>query len=485
MNHCTCIGQKGLIGLLIWGTGTLVSGVAYGQVVTDGDLLLRQTQGVLMQRAPAIDPRQQNAGGQLIAAPENTPLNFDDQAQLNNRRAVQSTNQRVGVVEAGVGRAQEDDPFAPVGIQIGSLRLTSFVKQSVGVNTNQQSSANGDSGMITFTEVNAELRSQWRLHELGINLNGEYENFLNDEVDDSPAVEIDGSLRLDLADGFAATIGGNYGLENEAANSTSLTATTVNQPVVNSFGGYLQLERTGYRFGLRLRGSIDRTQYADAKLSDGSVFSQADRDRTTFGISSRVSYQTGLAYNPFVQAAYSSSVFDSQIDRNGQRRDSETYELRGGIVFDISEKISGEFSIGYAVQEFVDPGLAALAGLVVDANLNWSPQRDTNVALTLGSDIGGSTAANDSGAVTYNGELAITRRIRSDLELNSNVGLAYTNYEGLNRIDTTFTAGLGIEYWLNRTLSFTADAGYESLESSQPDNSYDGATFMLGVKVQR
>jgi len=461
---------------LVWGSGFLFSGAAtYGQVADNDALELRQTQGALAQ-TPS-DP---------VAIPSvNRPVNIDEPAPANNRRAIQRENVRAGVVEAGNGRAEQEDPFAPVGIQIGLLRLTSYIKQSIGINTNQQNSANGDSGLITNTEVNAQLRSQRGRHELAINFNGEYENFLNDEIDDSPVLEIDGSLRLDLVDGFAATLGGNFGLENEAANSTSLTATTVNEPAVNNYGGFVQLERTGYRLGLMLRSSIDRTVYEDAKLSDGSVFSQADRDQTTYGLSSRVSYQSGLAYSPFLQVDYSNSVFDLSLDRNGQNRDSETYELRGGIAFNISEKFSGEFSIGYGIQEFADPGLASLAGLVVDANLNWSPQRDTNVVLTLGSDFGGSTTAGDNGALTYNGGLAITRRIRNDLEISGNVGLEYTNFEGLNRVDRTITAALGIEYWLNRTLSFTGDAGYESLTSSQPENSYDGATFMLGVKVQR
>ena len=173
------------------------------------------------------------------------------------------------------------------------------------------------------------------------------------------------------------------------------------------------------------------------------------------------------------------------MDRNGEQRDSLTYELRGGIEIAISEKISGEISLGFSRQEYSDPGLAALAGLVIDANVNLSPQRDTSIALTLGSDFTGSTTAGDSGAISYNGALAYTRRIRDNLEVTGSLGVDYTNFEGLNRIDTAYNAELGMEYWFNRTLSFTADLGYEYLQSSVQGNTYDAASVNLGIKVQR
>ena len=99
--------------------------------------------------------------------------------------------------------------------------------------------------------------------------------------------------------------------------------------------------------------------------------------------------------------------------------------------------------------------------------------------------VDGSTTAGDSGAITYNGDLAITRQIRNDLEMTVGVNLEHTDYQGLNQTDLTFSARAGLEYWVNRNWSFTGDLRYENLDSTESGNSYDAASVMLGVKVQR
>ncbi len=403
----------------------------------------------------------------------------------NNRRPAQRDNNAAPVVEAGVRPVVEEDPFAPSGINLGSLRLTTFIKQSVGYSSNQESTANGTAGALTRTELDLNIVSQWQRHELTLRANGQYEQFFDDTIEPKPQITVEGGLRLDLVDGFTLRLGGNYNFAQEAATSPSLTQSAIDQPGVHSFGTFAELQRAGGNIDMTLRASINRTQYEDGTLSSGQTFSQEDRNVNTFGLSTRLGYQNGLAYSPFVQFDYANNVHDLRADRNGELRDSQIFELRGGIAVNISEKVSGEFSVGFAHQEFEDNGLTALAGMAADANLNWSPYRDTNIAFIFGSDLGGSTTLGDSGAISYNGEIAATRRIRDNLEVNARIGVSYTNFEGLNRIDTAYTFETGFEYWLNRTFSITGDARYEILDSSITSNSYDETVFTLGIKAQR
>ena len=427
--------------------------------------------------------RRTNAG--VAANQQNADQIIDDEALATNRNRAQRSNIRAGRVEPGTNGVAEDDPYLPTGIQIGSLRLNSYYKQSIGYSSNKQSAALGEGGGLSLSEVDFQLRSQWSRHELAIGANGTYEKFFDGEIDPDLNLNITANLRLDLIDGFRADIGSNYNLTNEAATSPSLTQTTINEPAVHNYGAFMRLQREGRKINSTLRASISRNNYEDAKLSGGGTLSQSDRNLTIYGLQARLAYQSGLAYSPFVQASYSSNVFDEPVDRNGQRRDSTAFEFRGGFAIDIGEKINGELSTGYVSQEFVDPALVALAGFVINGNLNWSPNRDTNIILTMGSNLGGSTTAGDSGAITHNGELAFNRRIRDDLLINGSLGLAYTNYQGLGREDLTYTAQLGFEHWLNRSFSVTGEIIYENLASSDRENSFDAATFLLGVKYQR
>ncbi len=472
-------GQKCFIGLI-----TLAAGLAGSATLSYGQTVINSPPDVASVFPEGIFNQSQANDGTQSNLPTPVPRLLVEEPEIN-RLPVNRSNERVGVVERGLNQTPEIDPFEPVGVQIGTLRLTTFYKQSIGFTNNQESSANGSGGAFSLSEFETQLRSNWQRHALQINASGEYEWFFDDSIAPNPDLDIDGSLRLDLIDGFSATAGASYGFETESASSPSLTSTAINEPGVHSLGGFLEVARSGGRIDLSLRGSIDRTQYDNAKLSGGGTFSQADRDVTQYGVSARVGYQTGFAYSPFVFGSYSHATHDLKFDRNGEQRDSDNYELRAGIEIDLGEKFNGEISAGYLVQEFADPGIAALAGLSLNANLNWSPKRDTNVALIVGSNFGGSTTAGDSGAITYNGGLAITHRIRNDLEMTGGINLAHTDYQGLNRTDLAFTARTGLEYWVNRNWSLTGDLLYENLDSTAPGSSYEAASILLGVKIQR
>ena len=472
-------GQKCLTGLIV-----LVTGVAGSATLSHGQTVINAPTDIAPVFSDSIIIQSNSDDGTQSNLPTPITTELVEEPEIN-RRPIGHSNERVEVVERGLNQTPESDPFEPAGIQIGTLRLTTFFKQSIGFTNNQESSAAGSGGAFSLSEFETQLRSNWQRHELQLNASGEYEWFFDDSITPKPEFNIDGSLRLDLIDGFSATAGVSYGFATESATSPSLTSTAINEPGVHSYGTFLEVARSGGRIDLSLRGSIDRTQYNNAELSGGGTFSQADRNVNQYGISARIGYQTGLAYSPFVFGSYSHAVHDLKIDHNGEQRDSDNYELRAGIDIDLGEKFNGEVSAGYLVQEFVDPGLAALAGLSLNANLNWSPQRGTNVVLAVGSTVDGSTTAGDSGAITYNGDLAITRQIRNDLEMTVGVNLEHTDYQGLNQTDLTFSARAGLEYWVNRNWSFTGDLRYENLDSTESGNSYDAASVMLGVKVQR
>ena len=472
-------GQRCLAGLII-----LVAGVAGSATLSHGQTVINAPTDIAPVFSDSIFDQSNSNDGTQSNLPTPVTSELVEEPEIN-RRPIDRSNERVGVVERGLNQTRESDPFEPAGIQIGTLRLTTFFKQSIGFTNNQESSAAGGGGAFSLSEFEAQLRSNWQRHELQLNASGEYEWFFDNTITPKPEFNIDGSLRLDLIDGFSATAGANYGFATESASSPSLTSTAINEPGVHSYGTFLEVARSGGRIDLSLRGSIDRTQYDNAKLSSGGTFSQADRDVNQYGLSARVGYQTGLAYSPFVFGSYSHGVHDLKFDRNGQQRDSDSYELRAGIDFDFGEKLNGEISAGYIVQEFVDPALADLAGLSLNANLNWSPQRGTDVGVIIGTNLGGGTTAGDSGAITYNVDLAVTHRIRSDLEMTGGVNFAYTEYQDLNRVDNTFTARAGLEYWVNRNWSLTGDLLYENLDSTVQSNSYNAASIMMGVKVQR
>lgn len=405
--------------------------------------------------------------------------------ELSQTGRAQRINLRAGPVEENPPDPVEEDPFAQTGVAVGTFRLTFGLEQLTGYTSNRQSAPLGDGGAVSVTRADFQLRSQWQRHQLEITGEGEYEASFDDAIEATPDLNLNASLRLDLLDGFTATASSYYRYTTETASSTNLISAATNEPGVASYGAALEIARSSGLVNLNLRGSLDRQIYAHADVAGGGFVTQEDRNVTSYGITARVGYQVSPALTPFLQAGVSQDVHDFQYDRNGEERDSTTFELRGGLAFDFSEKLNGEISVGYANENFTDPGLAALSGVVADAAINWSPYRDTNIAIGFSSELNGSTNSGDSGAITYGFTLQATHRVRDNLELNAGIGIEYTNFEGLGRQDTTFTSQVGYQYWVSRHLSFTGEANYERLSVDGAIGSYDEAQFLMGIRVQR
>ncbi|MCP4182511.1 MAG: outer membrane beta-barrel protein [Hyphomicrobiales bacterium] len=413
------------------------------------------------------------------------PVAPERQSLEDNMGAARRTNIRASEVEAGLRPTIEDDPYEPIGIRIGTFNLTTTIEQAIGYTTNRQNASQGDSGLLSESEASFQLQSNWSRHSLEIAGNGKYETDFDSQIEPSPSAQIEARLILDLIDGYEVTLGAGYNYEHEEASSVNLTQATIGEPGIHSYGTFAQVERSGQRLGFILRGGIERETYESAQLAGGGTLSQADRAYTSYVLQTRLSYNNNLALSPFIQANYTTNIYDLHLDRNGEQRDNTFYELRGGFSVNLSEKLVGEISAGYINQTYAEPGLVALSGLAIDSNINWSPQRDTNIELTLASELASSTNSGDSGAITYEGSISFKRRIRDNLELKAGIGIEHTNYEGLEQIDTTYNAQLGIEHWINRALSLTGRLAYETLDSSKPDSSYDDASVMVGVKFQR
>jgi len=129
---------------------------------------------------------------------------------------------------------------------------------------------------------------------------------------------------------------------------------------------------------------VERDEFQSSDLGGGIVQNEGDQNNTEYRATARVGYEVSPAITPFVEGAYAIRDFDQESDRNGNDRDSDIFELRGGVEIDLGEKLNGEIALGYVNEKFDDPLLEDLDAFTINGQLNWSPERDTQIALTLG-----------------------------------------------------------------------------------------------------
>lgn len=405
------------------------------------------------------------------------PVSYGDEEGSQSRRA----NPAAGRVQSGI-EAAEEDPFGPTGFRLGTFNGNASLEQAIGYSSNVSGRRNGDGGAFSQTDANLSLVSDWGRHELQYNLNGSYRlPFSSDEVDD-PFLFTNAILRLDLIDGVTLTTDGYYNFSTQSFTSSSLTPGVVDTPGIHGTGVGVQLQRADRKLIYTLRGSVDRTTYEDADLGGGAIQSEQDRNNNLYQLTARVGYQASPTLTPFLEGRAGWRVHDQSIDRNGNMRDSDITELRGGLEMNFGDKLRGEISVGYVTEEFDDPTLTALEGYTLNGTLEWSPERDTLFRLTAGTALNSSISAGDSGSLIYTTRLEWERQVNDRLGLN-----AFIDYELEDNInqDTTTEFGVGLDYWINRHMALTADIEYETFSSNTGGQDFDELSARMGIRLQK
>jgi hypothetical protein len=254
---------------------------------------------------------------------------------------------------------------------------------------------------------------------------------------------------------------------------------------VHEYDATLGVEQRFGRLSVTPSALVDRTLNDDVPLSGGGVASRRELDNFEYGGRLRTGYELGAGLTPFTEVAAGRRDFDQEVDDSGFRRSSLWGELRGGLVFDRGEKLSGEVSLGFRHEELEDDDLPDIDALLLNAAIVWSPVRLTQVRVDLTTDTPSTSVPDESGSVLYSGLLTVERRFTPRIRLAGGGGADYEYSVGGDWRDWTFTGFAEASYAFNRFASISARYSYERLESSDPDSNYDAHIVGVRLRVQR
>jgi hypothetical protein len=435
--------------------------------------------------------RQEQAG----ASPQQGTSSSEDRdaAELRIRRidtrvegrneAADSTNLRTGAIER-IARTRDEEPFAPVGLRVGTFNVFPQLEQGLTATNNADQSPTGGSAILSESTLRLKAVSDWSSSEATVDAYGTLRRSLSgqDIADFEGALNSD--LRLDITSSLRGLASFDYALFPEDASSPVSIAGVDSRPLHHVIEGSLGAEKALGRLRLRLTGDVLRDQFGDAELTDGTTLPQDDRNSTLATVRLRGGYQISPALTPFAEAEFGRRFYDQERDSSGYARSANRMAARAGIALDLREKLSGEFSAGWVNEDPEDERLQAISGPTVAASLVWSPVRETTVRLDGSTFVEGSTTPGETGSILYSGLLTAERQMRSNLTGSAALGLGYRTYDTGGH-DTIASAELGLTWWLNRYAGVTGRARYELLRSDLADRDYDAASVFLGMTVQR
>ena len=384
---------------------------------------------------------------------------------------------------------EEEDPYAPLGLRIGSFRLFPAIEAFIGHSNNVFASTRDPvAGGYYRVQPELGLESDWSRHLLRGFVGVDHESFFNQSSETTTAFDAELEGRLDITSRDEAGLLLSYEIAPESRGDPNVPNSVVSPPdseIALVEGTY------AHRFGrleVALRGAAEWLTYDNALLADGSVVDNSDRDYREINgaVTGRLALDDDGSRAVFVELGANRRKYRRDVDFNGVRRGSKGYDVLVGLAFDTGAPLRGEIGVGYQVQTPDDPDLPDIDSIAFRGSLVWQPTALTTVTFD-GSILPEESilVATSSGALVYSADIGVEHALRRNLIVAAGYGYSQSDYVGSTRTEREHTVDAGLEYLVNRWLSFRLDASWLRFESSIGGEDYEETRIEAGLRLQR
>jgi len=418
-----------------------------------------------------------------------------------NKTPSQQTNTRPDVIPptvaqipgiAAAPRLKRDEfPYAPTGVDVGSLRLYPLLDLTSGYDSNPNRLATGVKGSV-YGQANAglDVNSQWSQHSLTATLRGGYSDYLQFHEADRPNFQgkIDGRIDVTRDTQIETEVRGTLDTQQPGSQQLAIPGATfiVGRPLIQSEGATLGVSQRFDRLVVRLRGTIDRLQYQDATLNDGTLLALSENDYNDYAINAHVSYELTPGLVPYIDVTGDKRQYDSLFDSTGYERSSNGIAGKLGSTFEITRIITGDLAGGYIQRYYRDSRLNDAGGPSIDGKITWAVSPLTTVTFNTNTGFVETTLAGASGALSRSFGLQVAHQLFRNFTLTGIGTYSINSYQGQPVSEHIYGGSLLAEYNVSREIVLRASYRHERYTTNQyAGGNYTDDVFMLGVRLQR
>lgn len=357
-------------------------------------------------------------------------------------------------------RPRRPDIDAP-GIRVGSFIIRPSIGQGIGVESTTYGSTTTTRSFLQTTGK-ADIISDWSLHQLSISAAGVWQTNIGGSGATKPTANVDAKLRLDVDRLTIANLTAGYSFARESSTDPNSIVGATTQSGIHTLKGGVDITREFGDFRGTVAGTVTRTVYTAATLSDGTLFSMSDRNQTTTEGRVRLGYEISPALIPFVEGSIGRAISDQTLDRNGYNRNANIYAAKAGVQLDFTEKLRGEVSAGYKQVRYSDARLSKIDAFTMDGKVDWSPIRGTDVNFTLATGIDPSTVAGVSGSTYYTIGTAVSQQMIDNLVATVGGATTFRHFSptGVASDQTEWAANAGLTWSLSRYLELAGTVAW-------------------------
>ena len=433
--------------------------------------------GAVLPLPPPIDEYAPGGVPPPVAAQDAASTPRLGTLPLNSAPVVQATTQ----LPLGEG-----DAYAPLGLRAGTFLLFPALDLTAVHDSNPQHAYSGGPSYYFVGAPELRVRSDWAQHAFSADIVANYQEFTHTFAPslDRPYVNarIDG--RVDVDRYTQIILENRFLLTTDNPGSPNIQAGLAKLPPNYTIGATLGVLEQFNRLNVSLRGTFDRSIYAESDLTNGTIFGNTDRNLDQYAGILRVGYELTPGLRPFAEVQQDTRIHDLQYDRNDEQRNSLGTAAKAGTAFDIFTTLTGEVAVGYVERTYADPGLPKISGTTVDGSVLWQPTPITSVRLLAQSTVSESILDGVSGELSRGTSIQVDHALRRWLVLTAQGGFAEDDYVGNLRIDHRWFASMGLIYKLNPYMQVRGEVREDWLTSSQSGNAYSATALLFGMRFQ-
>lgn len=375
--------------------------------------------------------------------------------------------------------------YDAAGIRAGSFLVLPKLSVQETYNSNIFATPTDERADLVSTFLpSIDVRSDWNNHAIGFHADAAAAKYLDNGGEDfvDRGAKMDG--RLDILRDARIFGAASYRVLHEPRSSPD-SVTAADAPIEYTLYGIRGGgEKTFNRLGLRLDGTAERYSYQDARSQAGMQLDQSGRDRDQYDVRLRGSYELMPLRSVYLVTGYNRRAYEHDSDTNGFDRDSHGVTIGPGLRYDINGILLVDLFAGWRRQVFSDRRLKTVDVAVAEARVAWNVTRLTTISAGLLRDLSETTITNASSYIATRVELRADHELRRNVLVDARLAYEQDSFEGIERTDNYYAAGLGGKYLVNRSLSVSGGYGFRERSSHAANTDFTEHSVSVRLSTQ-
>jgi len=382
--------------------------------------------------------------------------------------------------------------YKPLGIRAGTFMLHPGVELAAEWTDNVFYSNNDEqSDFIYHLRPYVTAQSTWSRHSLTVRLAADFAFYNDNSFRNYQDYFLNIAGRLDVKTRSSF----NYNLDfmrlHEGLNDRAAQQ-GIDPTIYYMYDAGLGFNHQFNRLSFAVRYAYINLDFDNNIGFDGDIIDNQDRNRHDNIFDVRLGYQLKTEMQVFIGGNWRQVSYQEEFDSNGLARSSEGYNLRGGVSMGITEVLNGDFYVTYHDMSYDDPTLPDVSGWALGAGLTWLPTRLTTVRGSITSNVQQTTNEYASGYLGTLYAFRVDHELLRDLQLSAKVSYRNSDYtlvanapSGARQYDHVWSAGIGANYFINRSMYLNLSYDYSKLTSNLPTDDYTVNTVWLVFGLEK